>query len=127
MADAEDRSFRRVPKLDEDYNTWALLFKAQLVTKELSQPLEEPPPPERETAALEQFNKKDKKALAEIILGVKAQNLPTLAEAKTAHIQHTAAAPRAVWRRLCTAVYQPPLPRASPPHIRNCGAIPFSP
>ena len=84
MADAEDRSFRRVPKLDEDYNTWALLFKAHLVTKELSEPLEEAAPPERETAALERYNRKDKKALAEIILGVKSQHLPTLAEAHSA-------------------------------------------
>jgi len=84
MVDAEDRSFRRVPKLDEDYNTWALLFMAHLVTKELAQPIEEPPLPEREAAALERYNRKDRKALAEIILGAKAQHLPTLAEARTA-------------------------------------------
>lgn len=84
MADAEERLFRRVPKLDDDYSTWALLFKAHLVTKELVQPIEEPHPPEREAAALERYNRKDRKALAEIILGVKAQHLPTLVEAKTA-------------------------------------------
>lgn len=84
MADAEDRSFRRVPKLDEDYSTWALLLKTHLVTQELVQPTEEPPPPEREAAALERYSRKDRKALAEIMLGVKAQHLPTLAEAKTA-------------------------------------------
>jgi len=54
------------------------------VTKELAQPIEEPPPPEREAAALERYNRKDRKALAEIILGVKAQHLPNLAEARTA-------------------------------------------
>lgn len=84
MEDAEDRSFRRVPKLNEDYSTWALQFESHLVTKELVPPIEEPPPPEREAAALERYNRKDRKALAEIILGVKAQHLPTLAEAKTA-------------------------------------------
>jgi len=84
MADAADRSFCRVPKLDEDFNTWALRFQAHLVTKELGQPIEEPPPPEREAAALERYNCKDRKALAEIILGVKAQHLPTLVEARTA-------------------------------------------
>jgi len=84
MADAENRSLLRVPKLDEVYNTWALLLKAHLVTKELPQPIEEPPPPEREAAALERYNRKDRKALAVIILGVKAQHLPTLAEARTA-------------------------------------------
>lgn len=83
MADAEERLFRRVPKLDEDYSTWALLFEAHLISKELVQPIEEPPPPEREAAALERYNRKDRKALAEIILGVKAPHLPTLAEAKT--------------------------------------------
>jgi len=52
MADAEDLSLRRVPKLDEDQDAWALLFKAHLVTKDLSEPLEEAAPPERATAAL---------------------------------------------------------------------------
>ncbi|KAK1860045.1 hypothetical protein I4F81_002637 [Pyropia yezoensis] len=84
MADAEDRSYRRVPNLDEDYNTWALLFKAYLVTKDLSQPIEKSLPPEGEAAALQQYNQKDRKALAEIILSVKIQHLPTLAEAGTA-------------------------------------------
>jgi len=84
MADAENRSLLRVPKLDEVYHTWALLLKAHLVTKELPPPIEEPPPPEREAAALERYNRKDRKALAVIILGVKAQHLPTLAEACTA-------------------------------------------
>jgi len=30
MAEAEDRLLRRVPKLDEEKNAWALLFKARL-------------------------------------------------------------------------------------------------
>jgi len=84
MAGAEDRSYRRVLKLDEDYNTWALLWNAYLETKDLTQSIEEPPPPEREAAALERYKRKKKKALAEIILGVKAQHLPTLAETGTA-------------------------------------------
>lgn len=54
------------------------------MTKQLSQPIEEPPPPEREAAALERYNQKDKKGLAEMTLGVKAQHHPTLAEARTA-------------------------------------------
>eukprot|EP00170_Pyropia_yezoensis_P001535 contig_6706_g1539 len=84
MAEAEDRSYRRVPKLNEEYNTWALLFNAHLVAKELSQPLEEPLPPVREAEALGRYKKKDRKALAEITLSVTTQHLPTLAEATTA-------------------------------------------
>jgi len=54
------------------------------VTKKLSQPIEEPPPPERDAAALDRYDRKDKNLLAEIILGVKAQHRISLSEASTA-------------------------------------------
>ena len=52
-------------------------------TKDLSEPLQEAAPPERATAARQRYNSKDKNALAEIVLGVKIQHLPTLAVAHT--------------------------------------------
>jgi len=70
------------------------LFKAHIVTKELSEPLEEAAPPEHETAALERYHRKKKKALAEIILGVKVQHPHKLAEALTA---------RTAWHALAEA------------------------
>ena len=54
------------------------------MTKKLSQPIEEPPPPERDAAALDRYNRRDKNLLAEIIFGVRAQHLTSLSEASTA-------------------------------------------
>jgi len=63
-ADSDVRLLRWVPKMNEYYNTWALLFKAHLVTKTLAEPLEESAPPARQAAALDSCKCKDKKALA---------------------------------------------------------------
>jgi len=50
-------------------------ISGHLVTKELSQPIEEPPPPGRQAPALMRYNRRDREAPAEIIRGVKAQHL----------------------------------------------------
>lgn len=85
MANMMDRPTRRVPQLDEDYATWSMLFKAYLVSRDLWDTIAESTAPDgREAEALVTFLRKDNKALAELTLGVKAQNLPTVGEAKTA-------------------------------------------
>jgi len=82
-ADSDDRLLGRVPKMNEYYNTWALLFKAHLVKKNLAEPLEESAPPAREAAAVDICKRKNKKTLSQLTLGVTAEHLCIFSEATT--------------------------------------------
>jgi len=81
MADTlGDVASMRPDKLDRDYPTWSITFRAYLRTKGLWETLDNPVPPNEaeDATAYTDWKGKDERALAQIILGVKTHHLVTV-------------------------------------------------
>jgi len=79
MADPVETQEYRLWKLENDYGTWAVLFRASLEDKELWEAISEPRPDEAaEPTGVAAWTKKDKRAFGRFKMRVALHRLPTV-------------------------------------------------